>query len=78
MALKTIDLWNSDRTGVRGKRIEQLIGFSDEGKLLDRNITSQKWISFSQSSSRCPLIPDSGLLPELAQTDYTSESSKVS
>ncbi|QDS97685.1 hypothetical protein [Adhaeretor mobilis] len=35
-----IDLWNSDRTQVTSKRLEQLIAFAGEGKLRDGNETT--------------------------------------
>ena len=35
-----IDLWNSDRSQVTDKRLEQLIAFAGEGKLRDGNDTS--------------------------------------
>ena len=35
-----IDLWNSDRQQITGKRIDQLIAFAGEGKLLDGNSTT--------------------------------------
>ena len=35
-----IDLWNSDRQQITGKRIDQLIAFAGDGRLLDGNTTS--------------------------------------
>lgn len=37
-----IDLWNSDRQQIVGKRIDQLIAFAGEGRLRDRNSTSEE------------------------------------
>jgi hypothetical protein len=35
-----VDLWNSDRDQIAGKRIDQLISFAGEGRLRDGNTTS--------------------------------------
>jgi hypothetical protein len=40
-----IDLWNSDRQQVWNKRLDQLISFAGEGKLLDGNETSHEFRS---------------------------------
>lgn len=38
-----IDLWNSDRQQINGKRIDQLIAFAGEGRLRDGNSTSEEF-----------------------------------
>ena len=38
-----IDLWNADRQQITDKRIDQLIAFAGEGKLRDRNSTSEEF-----------------------------------
>ena len=38
-----IDLWNSDRQQITDKRIDQLIAFAGEGRLRDRNSTSEEF-----------------------------------
>jgi len=38
-----IDLWNSDRQQITAKRIDQLIAFAGEGRLRDRNSTSEEF-----------------------------------
>jgi hypothetical protein len=38
-----IDLWNSDRQQITGKRIDQLIAFAGEGRLLDGNSTTAEF-----------------------------------
>lgn len=38
-----IDLWNSDRQQVAGKRVEQLISFAGEGRLRDGNSTTEEF-----------------------------------
>lgn len=38
-----LDLWNSDRHQIIGKRIDQLIAFAGEGRLRDSNSTSEEF-----------------------------------
>ena len=38
-----IDLWNSDREQITRKRIDQLIAFAGDGRLLDGNTTSEEF-----------------------------------
>jgi hypothetical protein len=38
-----IDLWNADRQQILDKRVDQLIAFAGEGRLLDGNSTSQEF-----------------------------------
>lgn len=38
-----IDLWNADRQQIANKRIDQLIAFAGEGRLRDRNSTSEEF-----------------------------------
>ena len=38
-----IDLWNADRQQITDKRIDQLIAFAGEGRLRDRNSTSEEF-----------------------------------
>ena len=40
--MSLVDLWNSDRDQVSGKRIDQLIAFAGEGRLRDGNRTSRE------------------------------------